>query len=405
MKETGISLNERIHTLDIIRGFALFGILLANMIFFKTLVMNKKTSYLEVATLPEDTLDAIATLFTSFFVTGKFYPMFSLLFGLGFYIFSKRLLEKDLLPKSLFIQRLLFLLVVGLVHLTFVWSGDILYTYALTGLFLPLFFHRQLNTLRHWIVWLLLGTSVLTFGLTFLMVFGVHVGIDMDPESVATMEAAEQVGAAVMSSGNYVEILQYRFWNESLRKVFFEPLVTIPTILPLFLIGLYMGKTRMFQDVKKNMRRWRMLLLISASVGLPLIALQGMLMYDVFSLNVALTFGVVAALQQISGVALMLVYVSLFVLLLQKDWLQKLFMPLAVTGRMALTNYLMQSLVCTTIFYGYGLGLFGKVSSSQGVLIACIIFACQVILSHFYLKRFKQGPMETLWRKWTYRNA
>lgn len=104
----------------------------------------------------------------------------------------------------------------------------------------------------------------------------------------------------------------------------------------------------------------------------------------------------------LAGPLQMLFYVSAFVLLLQKGTVARLFMPIASAGRMALTNYLLQTIVATTIFYGYGFGLFGSVSSSQGLLIAIVIYATQVILSHLYLKKWKQGPLEALWRKWTY---
>ncbi|MEB5478374.1 DUF418 domain-containing protein [Shouchella clausii] len=401
MKLTATMPSERIHELDMIRGIALFGILMANMIAFKTLAFTDASFMLEGKALSENRLDANVQLFISFFVDGKFYPMFSLLFGLGFSIFYTRVLAKNMAATRVFYRRIVFLLMVGLVHLLLLWSGDILYTYALTALLLPLFFHRQQKTLITWTIALILVSAVM---MTCYMLF---LGVSMEfglREGLMTMEdiAGDTASAlATMANGTYLQIVEYRFFNESFFQLF-TVIFVIPGILPLFLIGLSMGKAGMFHDVKANVTRWKRLCWIGFLAGFPLTLLEVSIRYNLIDMNPVFTQGLAEGIRMLAGPLQMLFYVSAFVLLLQKGTVARLFMPIASAGRMALTNYLLQTIVATTIFYGYGFGLFGSVSSSQGLLIAVVIYATQVVLSHLYLKKWKQGPLEALWRKWTY---
>ncbi|MBY7145007.1 DUF418 domain-containing protein [Virgibacillus sp. NKC19-3] len=399
-----IAPNERIHSLDIIRGFALFGILLANMVAFKTLTFTDVGVFLQGATLPEGPLNAGVTLFTEFFIVGKFYPMFSLLFGLGFYIFYQRLKDKAIPPRAVFYRRLVFLLLLGLFHLFFIWSGDILHVYAITGFLLPFFFHRAGKTIIFWIVGLLLAASLVTGAFMMLSGFGLQFSMDEGMMSAADIKQENDETAAIMSNGSLGEILSYRITNEAL-PVLMQVLFILPSILPLFLIGLYMGKKRMFQDVETHLKTWKLLCGLGFLVGIPLTLLGVTVAYHGLGLPAYLTQGLYQGINMLSGPFLMLFYVAAVVLLLRKGNIQQLLMPFASVGRMALSNYLLQSLIAVGLFYGYGAGLFGQVSSSLGFLIALIIYILQVTASHFYLKRFKQGPMESLWRKWTYRGT
>ncbi|MBP1970239.1 uncharacterized protein J2Z83_002357 [Virgibacillus natechei] len=401
MRPNTIAPHERIHSLDIIRGLALFGILLANMVAFKTLTFTDIEVFLNGATLPESTLNAGVTLFTEFFIVGKFYPMFSLLFGLGFYIFYQRLEAQAFSPRAVFYRRLVFLLVLGLFHLFFIWSGDILHVYAITGFLLPFFFHRAGKTIVFWIVGLLLVTSLVTGAFIMLSGFGLQYSMDEGMMSAAEMKQETEAGSAIMRSGSLGEILSFRITNEAL-PVLMQVLFVVPSILPLFLIGLYMGKNQMFHDVEKNLKKWKVLCLVGLIVGIPLTFLGVAISYHGLGLPAYLTQGIYQGINMVSGPFLMLFYVSAVVLLLRNGKIQQLFMPFASVGRMALTNYLLQSLIAVGIFYGYGAGLFGQVSSSVAFLIALVIYILQVFVSHFYLKRFKQGPMESLWRNWTY---
>ncbi|MTH55557.1 DUF418 domain-containing protein [Bacillus mangrovi] len=398
---SSISMKDRIHTLDMIRGFALFGILIANMITFKTPAFNNMTSLVEGESLPEGGLNSVLTILTSVFVDGKFYPMFSMLFGLGFYIFYTRLMQRDLPATKLFMRRLVFLLFLGLVHLVLIWSGDILHTYAITGFLLPLFIRRSPKVIKIWGVALFI---VGTLFFTLILIgsgWGTEYMIAEGFETVESLKAEELAGASVMAAGSFGEILEYRFFNEVLF-VFFQIFLLIPTILPLFLIGLYFGKTGMFENIEGNIKRWKKILWLGLGIGAPLVGLSEAVKYNFFDWPLYLTYPVAEGLNMLGGPLLMLFYVALVVLATRKTSVEKMLMPFASVGRMALTNYLMQSIIAVSLFNGYGFGLFGQVSKTQGVGIAIVVYSVQVVLSYYILKKFNQGPLEFVWRKWTY---
>ncbi|QQK75512.1 DUF418 domain-containing protein [Salicibibacter cibarius] len=402
MKATQIPANERIHTLDIIRGIAVFGILIANMYAFKSLAFTDLRPYIEGGTVPQGVLSPFADVFNTIFIEGKFYPMFSLLFGLGFYIFYTRLIEKGYNADRMFVRRLIFLLIIGLVHLVFIWSGDILHTYALAGFLLFLFIHRRPKTIMIWIVALLGATSIFMLFLTSLTGVGLQFKMESGMGSFAAFENSVDSGEAVMANGTYGDILQYRFLNE-VFPVLMQAIFIVIAVLPLFLIGLYMGKKGMFHDVENNIKKWKKLCVHSFWSGALLTAIMAALHYDLLPLPSYFTFGMSEGVNYAAGPLLMLFYVSALVLVLRSKGWKKLLMPFAAVGRMALTNYLLQSLIAIFIFYGFGLGMFGQISSGVGLVIAVIIFTAQLIVSNLYLQTFKQGPMEALWRKWTYK--
>ncbi|EZH65147.1 hypothetical protein DH09_15990 [Bacillaceae bacterium JMAK1] len=400
MKHQSIAEQDRIHTLDIIRGIAILGIAMANMMHFKTLADLDMMTMIEGRGLPEATLDALSSLFITFFVEGKFYPMFSLLFGLGFYIFYSRTLEKDLNANRLFSRRLTFLIIIGLLHQFLFWHGDILFTYGVTGFLLLLFISRQPKTILLWATFMLAISSffyaILTAGAGF--VFGLGEGALASKYQVGSDQANE-----VMANGNYFEILLHRL-PESFLMIF-NVFMVIPTILPLFLLGLYFGKTGMFHNVEEHVGKWKKICIHTAWSGILFSVLTTALIHDFFPIPPGVGYGLGTGIRMFTGPILMLFFVSAFVLLLRKESRQAMLKPIAAVGRMALTNYLMQTLIFVFIFHGYGLGLFNQVGSFIGLVISVSVFGLQILFSTLYLKKFKQGPMETLWRKWTYKNA
>jgi len=397
MNHRGIEPNERIQSLDIMRGIAILGIILANMMHFKSLAQLDASIFAEGHELPEGLFNQFATLFISFFVEGKFYPMFALLFGVGFYIFYSRLFEKDLKANSVFARRLVFLLVIGTIHIIFFWHGDILLTYGLTGFLLLFFISRQPKTILIWSISMLAVSSIF---MSMMMVFNGWVLGFVPPEQLQTLN---QVTASMMAEGGYWEIVGFRF-TESIT-VIFSAIFTIFGILPLFLLGLYMAKTGMFHNIKANLGRWKKICIHSLWAGLLLSAVTTALIHNFTPIPSFFAYGIGIGIRMFTGPILMLFYVSAVVLLTRKETRQVIMKPFANVGRMALTNYLMQTLILVFIFHGYGLGLYGQLGSGVGMLLSIGVYVFQLILSTLYLKKFKQGPMEALWRKWTYRKV
>jgi uncharacterized protein len=394
-----VSTVERIQVIDILRGFALFGILLVNMAFFKSSWGPEQIN----VNAEQSLLDRGATLLINLLAEGKFFTLFSFLFGLGFAIQMLRAQDKGVRFVPRFLRRLLVLLLIGLIHMLLIWYGDILVSYALIGFLLILFRNRSPRALLIWAAVLLLPQTLLTAaGISLIEI------ARTTPEAAAAIAPAETEmlsqlttthaqDIAVYGGGSYPAIVAYRL--ASLPFTLIGSLVSAPTILAMFLLGLYVGKRGIVRDVMaheaflRRVRLWGLLLGLIVSGGVILLQQQLSLFSTFYTqfLNIAL-----------AGPLLSMGYAATIVLLAQQETWRTRLAPLAATGRMALTNYLLQSLIFTTIFYGYGLGFFGQVGAATGLLLTIVIYALQIPLSAWWLRRFQFGPIEWLWRSLTY---
>ncbi|TDQ37440.1 DUF418 domain-containing protein [Aureibacillus halotolerans] len=378
---------DRIQSLDVIRGFALIGILLSNMSGFKSLVFHD----LSLPTWSPHPLDAFGQLVLELFVTAKFYPLFSILFGIGFYLFYSRLSERNLNGKALFKRRMATLLCIGLVHLIFIWSGDILHTYAIAGFILLLFRRKSSEQLLRWGILLIIFTGV---GTALLGVAAAYANTDVGSGSLLPI-------MQLFQTGSYGEILSFRWQSEAVLLLFSLPF-TLPNVLGLFLIGMAFGKMNAFKNVEKYKTMWRRLAIHGGWIGLFFSLLFVSLRHDWLPIPAHLGYALSDAVNLIGGPILTVSYIAVFVLLLQKEGWQRRVTALSALGRMALTNYLAQSLICVFMFYGFGFGLFGQVSVVQGMLIAVVIILVQMLLSSLWLRHAEQGPVEWIWRKLIY---
>jgi uncharacterized protein len=384
---------ERIVTLDIIRGFALLGILVVNMASFAGMTFERQPT-----TLP----DQVAAFIVNVFFSGKFNSLFSLLFAIGFTIQLERLEQRvgsD--ARWIYVRRLLVLFAIGLVHAVLMWDGDVLHYYALLGFVLMFFRNVSDRTIVVLIVVLLLVPGLRSLAL---LLFST-------PELNAARLAFRQefvAAAAVLGSGGYVDAVAHNLWT--LRRAYFSVLAVESTILLgylLFLVtmllGLLAGRHRWIQRAGENpalLRRvqwWA--LAVGVASGVVLAISNRFLEPSVPSV----WFVVYRTAYAVSRVALMGFYVATIVrLAMSPRWLPWL-MPLAAAGRMPLTNYLLQSVLCTAIFYGWGLGLWGRTGAAQQLGLAlAIFFALQVPLSILWFRRFAYGPMEYVWRVLSY---
>lgn len=396
-----IRVQERIEVLDVIRGFALLGILIANMPWY-----NSPALYSEILgkSLWPGFWDTIASSFVNLFIQGKFYSIFSFLFGLGFAIFYERAMAKTTRPMRLFYRRLFILLLIGLLHAFFIWSGDILVTYALLGFLLPLFFNRKSKTILIW------ALSLFTVFILFMvLVMGLLALVKTMTEGTFTealqpflteMEGEMENSFYAFSQGTFTEIMAQRA-SDSLFG-YSGLFSSVFTLFPLFLLGLYAGKRAVFQNIEENLSLIKKIWIWSLVVGLTMSVVKftykNLLGGDVYSFYTAIHTGAGV----FGDTGLCLFYMTSIVLLCRHEKWKLRLRPLAYMGRMALSNYLFQSIVCTTIFYSYGFGLYGKVGIASGLVLAIIIFALQIVISKYWLKYFQFGPMEWLWRSLTY---
>jgi uncharacterized protein len=399
---TPTTASQRIELLDALRGFAIFGILMVNMpLFFKPV-----TSMLLGYTGSENSLELISQLFIKFFFEGKFYVLFSMLFGYGFWLFINRTSAdgKSIIPT--FRWRVFFLMLFGIAHIVFLWAGDILLWYAILGFILLLYRKVSDRGLIKWAVWLALVPTLLFSIFTFFAFLA-----SMDPTSKEAFNAGLRENAAGMqmlhdqayqiySTGSYTEIIITRI-TEYLTllpgALFFYPVV-----LAMFLTGVWAARKGIIKNYIEHLPFFRQLLKWGLIIGIPVSAAY-VYAYTQAPMSQPGIWSLLGTTgHTVSGIMLGMAYVSAIVLLTAKGSLGKLLRLIAPVGRMALTNYLLHSIICTTLFLPYGFGLFGEIEIWQGILLTFMIFSLQIPFSIFWLKHFNYGPFEWLWRSLTY---
>ncbi len=394
---------ERIQIVDILRGFALFGILFVNM----TVFSRPFQSILFPADSALPWYDRAAEWLIHFLGEGKFYSLFSLLFGLGLTLLMDRIEARGGRFVPLYLRRLLVLLGIGAAHAFLIWVGDILVMYALIGFLLILFRKARPRTLLIWtgifisipILFNVAATGLVELGRSF-------------PESAAQIDLAfaqAEAGYAadleranrVYADGSFSEITDQRVYD--LGTIGLASFYAMGfNVLAMFLLGVWFGKRQIFQNLEANRPLFRKLLAWGLILGIPGNAIYATLIMALPRFELSWSLQLATAAQAIGAPLLSLAYVSAFCLLAQSPAWGERFKTLAPVGQMALTNYLTQSIVCTLIFYGYGLGLFGKVGAAAGIGLTIAIYLLQIPISHWWMKRFQYGPAEWLWRSLTY---
>ncbi|WP_409252865.1 DUF418 domain-containing protein [Bacillus sp. SCS-153A] len=383
---------ERIVTIDIIRGFALFGIFLVNMPAFHSAEFLRAIYAVEAEWSGADYwIDFFFTLF----IDMKFFTMFSFLFGLGFYIFMSRAEEKGLKVKSLYLRRILGLFLFGLAHIILLWFGDILHTYALAGLLLLFFYKRKIKTMIIWAFSLLFVINVL-YSLSLLLPSGLLQNFQ-EMNTASYNQQYDEYVAAYTTAG-FGELISYRLGAEIVPLIFNIIPAMIP-VLAMFLFGLAAGKAGIFKPDTEHLGFIRKIRTITLLIGIPLVILLALFKLEILGAGIK-NSAYVQLFTSLSGVTLCIFYISALTLLLRKEQWQKRLRPLGYAGQMALTNYLSQTIICVSIFVGFD--LYEKVSLWAGTLLVLVIFAAQIIFSYFWLKKFQFGPFEWLWRSFTY---
>lgn len=387
--------------LDVLRGFALFGMLLSNIADWFSGRMFMTPQGLEM--LPFDKIDSFAWTFFKFFIEVKFFTIFSILFGLGFSLQLMRAKDRGVRIVPVYSRRLFFLLLFGLIHLLIFWYGDILTGYALMGFLLILFRKSKNKTLLIWSgVLTILIPSLILVGGWYLQRTGI---IKTDTGAGPTFG---EKAIAALGTGSYPEVFQMnlKIWARySLNPIL---ILIFSATLGRFLLGFYIGRKKLLQNAELHLPFFRKVLwwtLIIGLVGNGLLQLPKMLFNQpLFEKSSPFTI-VLIIIGLVSNLMLGLAYIAAITLLFQKsNWRNKLSV-LAPVGRMALSNYLMQTVISLFIFYGFGFGLISKVGTTLSILISIIIFYAQIVFSRWWLRKFQFGPMEWLWRSLIYQHS
>ena len=390
---TSAPTRERIRALDVLRGVAVAGILFANvLVFFGSFVMPADRA----AALPTAARDAVALFLDKVFVDGKFYSIFSLLFGIGFGLQLARGGDAAL-PR--FKRRLRILLAIGAIHAVLIWAGDILMLYALLGFTMPWFARKSNRELLRWTVILLAVPTAL-----YLVVLGAWTTLASgasSPQSDAGMPATILAFFEAMGRGGVKDafignlIFLAARWGDLIATMRF------PKVLGMFVLGLWAVRAGLAQAPANHrtvLVRWA---LLGWGVGLPMNVIAALAVHRWPYLPPSVG-GLLGVVTQAAGIPMLALGYAAAVGLLVVDG-RRLVTVFAPLGRMALTNYLMHSIICVVLSYGLGLGLWWRIGASTAMAIAAAIIVVQIPLSAWWLSRFTFGPAEWIWRRLTYR--
>ncbi|MDT0702947.1 DUF418 domain-containing protein [Mammaliicoccus sciuri] len=370
---------QRIFSIDALRGFSLLGILLMNILTFAYpyQIINPFEFFQHQ--------DGAWFKISSLFIIASFYPIFAFLFGYGLSIMYQNSLDKGLNYYPMITRRLLFLLLLGIIHGVFIFYGDILSTYALLGLIAIIFVRLKP---QYTLIALSIGIGI--FVLLYLLPMILLKDVTQI-ESFVGLQELERVNN-ILSSADYVSIIGFnlKYFGMNIANAI---LVGPFSILPIMLFGIYAHQINWFNKIKQHKNLYMMIGVVVLILGLAIKMIQIVLEGSVTSQLMS---------QMIGGPIVALSYIMFFVILCEDQTVRKILTPLQSIGKLSLTTYISQSIICILIFYGVGLNYYGKLPVLTIYIIGIVIYCVQLIVSYLYLLRFKQGPLEKLWRKVTY---
>ncbi|QQP79443.1 DUF418 domain-containing protein [Bacillus sp. TK-2] len=375
-------MNQRLEVVDAIRGFALFGILLVNMTLIQFgFFANEKPTYIF------GELDKGANWFIQFFGTQNFISLFSFLFGLSIILLQKSIVAKGKKFSTTYLRRILILLLLGFIHGALIWSGDILFSYGLIGIFLLMFINRKPKTLLIWATILLALLTLMTYS--------------TEPNTnVTDFSPYIEKEHKIHETGSYMDHVNFRLTENPFEYIgidgffglTFITLFTLIFLSPLFLIGMYVGKKGWLFEIDKHISAVKKIWLLTGIFS--------------FTIKISALFvkhPILLMLQDgLTPVTMTFFYGSTIILLFHYKKATRLLTYMANIGKMSVSNYLAQSIIATTIFYAYGFGLYGKIGYFFGILLTIGIYTIQLFVSTYWLQKYRMGPVEYVWRLGTY---
>ena len=370
---------SRVELIDSLRGFSLLGILIVNM-------LNFQYDY-DFEKMFDSSFwgQEFGVYVTEILFQGSFYPIFSFLFGYSFIKLIESTKARGLNTNSIVVRRGFGLIVLGMLHYIFIWNGDILLYYGACTFFLMMFLSSRIKTMLIW--------SGVLGALSLVIV----------PYMMKLVYGTDELLTDVYAKGAYGDILLSRITVEDdmLIVTIILAIVSI-TLMPILgflfgtisvgpfaLLGMAIGKKGHLTEEDRGMayrRGWVWMIVVG-------LALKCATFIDAPWSEFVMILG---------GYVLAIGYIQAFIVFYYSKAAQGLKRLLAGLGRLSLSNYLAQSIICTTIFYSYGLGLFGQMGSMFGLLLALGLYTAQLFISYLYLKKWRRGPVEWMMGKWVY---
>ncbi|PSL34952.1 DUF418 domain-containing protein [Chitinophaga ginsengisoli] len=390
--------SQRITLLDTIRGIALLGILLMNI---QVYTLFDFLTPVQVRALHWDNSSTLVPtqFLLDIFIRGQFYSIYSFLFGLGCYLMLEKNTRLGLNGRRLYLRRLMVMLVFSAIHCA-LWFGDVLHMYAILGVPLIFFYDRKVSVIIKW------AAGIFLFGILLDVCTTIFFPRVL-PSSVQGVFSQDRLHIInTFQHGTFREIMdtQYGLLMKRLTATVRNNLNAYQHTFVLFLLGLIAGKTRFFHritELRPAIKR-TVLILLPFALATKVIASLSSLDVHFFSPEKSVYEQLLTNIMRFTGMLLTtLVYVGGLTLLLHNNH-SRLSGWIGNAGRLGLTNYLAQTVICMLLFYPFGLGLTGKLTLYQSLLLALMIYIVQVIYSNIWLRYYSMGPLEAVWRRFTY---
>jgi uncharacterized protein len=451
--------NKRIDALDVLRGLALVGILLMNIEWFNRAIISLGGHDTTLTGVDH----AVGWLIRCF-VEGKFYKLFALIFGMGFAVMLLRAKEVGRPFGAWFVRRMIVLLFIGLAHMIFLWGGDILHDYAIAGLLLLAWVSYNKTKepkyyLKLALMWLAIPIFVISFGGSiFGMIFndtkyqemwqnevevytavqqqlerdgdvGLQINVlsnnaettvdetsftnltDEESKAIAISDAIEQHKESEADIAKEDEAFtQDSYWKATEYRIgfmgfmlMFSPIMSLVVLMPIFILGFWLVASEKITKHQEHHTFFKLLACIGLGIGIPLNVASIIIIQHPAAAISGVLQGVGQMIYYIAQYILSAGYLGIVICALNKKKWQKFFSAFSPMGQMALTNYLMHTVILTSIFYGYAGGQYGEISRAPQVLLVIGIIVSQIIFSKWWLSRYRFGPMEWFWRSLTYK--
>jgi uncharacterized protein len=368
--------SERDIAPDVIRGFALLGILVVNI---QSMALSASG---ESGEWTKGFANEATAFLVSTFFAGKFYLLFSLMYGYS----SSYILKNDKANLARWIKRCFFFIVVGFLHAIFLWQGDILFWYGLFGLALALFFFRSDKVLKRWNIGIYVFANATLLIVSALVITALLNDIEQTPLPPEPLDS-------VMKTGTFFEIANERlhFWTSEISAVILQAGMAISA----FLLGLRLSRRKYFSDPSQWTESGKATLKALA-IGLPLEVIAGIVFVSNLGSSTGTELITTLAIVAFFLIAPLLSFVYVQVLLSYITSNPKRVSWMAPAGKMSLTTYLSQSLITSVVFAPWGFGLFQKLELWQATLLAALIWGLQIKFAQWWLARYQQGPMERI---------
>ncbi len=388
--------SERIISIDVLRGFAVLGILIMNIQSFSMI----NAAYINPTAYGDLTgINKWVWILSHLLASEKFMSIFSMLFGAGIIIFSSRAVEKGRKAGPLHYRRNMWLLLFGLAHAYLIWYGDILTQYALCSFLAYLF--RKLKPIK-----LVIIGSVF-FMVPFVLYLFMGYTIQYWPPEAynqnmqSWMPAMESIRNELASvRGSWLEQMEQRIPGAIFMQTFFFAIYSFWRVMAMMLLGMALYKWGVL-SAKRSKAFYTRMILIGLLVGWSIVSIG---IWKNFEAGWKMDYSMFTGSQYnyIGSLAVALGYIGLIMLICKSNILEAVKRVLSAVGKMAFTNYILMSILATLIFYGHGLGLYGHVERGGQALFVIGIWIIILIISPVWLKYYRYGPLEWLWRTLTY---